>query len=162
MFPRLRGLHLYWVDVTSDDLKALITSAKVTLTSLKLSAVALALRSLAAADDDLDPGAVNTSNSPTGANFEDKHALLWKNLWDFLRDELSLQRFAMAKIAFGVKQILIQGPEGPDGSPKPSEHAAFDAEMAGISFSEWINRLTPVSSNTSSTSWKHPQCFLED
>lgn len=47
----------------------------------------------------------------------------------------------MTKLArSGICNIKI---EGIDGLTEPSEHAAFDAEI-DFSFSEWIDRLTPV------------------
>jgi hypothetical protein len=74
-------------------------------------------------------------------NYTSGQSLPWKLLWNFIRDELSLQRFSMAKISSDPKQYFIQGL---DGVTKPSERAEFDAKTAGISFGEWIHRLAPM------------------
>lgn len=56
----------------------------------------------------------------------------------------------MAKISCDNWQYLIRGL---DGLTEPSESAEFDVEMAGISFSKWIDRLTPVISNRNKGPW---------
>ncbi|KAJ5540910.1 hypothetical protein N7494_005986 [Penicillium frequentans] len=47
----------------------------------------------------------------------------------------------MAKVADGTRQISIRRT---DGSIKPSENAIFDAEIAGMSFHQWIDQFTPM------------------
>ncbi|KAJ5375439.1 hypothetical protein N7517_007445 [Penicillium concentricum] len=66
------------------------------------------------------------------------------SIFGIFRDELALQKFSIARITSDPKQHFSQGI---DGLTEPSEDAEFDAEMAGISFSEWIDRLTPVLMN---------------
>lgn len=124
-FTQLKELHLHWIHLTSGDLKSFLTTAKPTLSTFTLFAVIL--------DD-------RTSTQ----------SLLWKLLWDFFRDELSLQRFSMAKIACDHQQYWIRGL---DDLTEPSEGAEFDVETAGISFSKWIDRLTPVILNRGKCLW---------
>lgn len=124
-FTQLKELHLHWIHLTSGALKSFLTTAKPTLSTFTLFAVIL--------DD-------STSTQ----------SLLWKLLWDFFRDELSLQRFSMAKIACDHQQYWIRGL---DDLTEPSESAEFDVETAGISFSKWIDRLTPVELNRRKCLW---------
>ena len=124
-FTQLKELHLHWIHLTSGALKSFLTTAKPTLSTFTLFAVIL--------DD-------RTSTQ----------SLLWKLLWDFFRDELSLQRFSMAKISCDHQQCLIRGL---DDLTEPSDSAEFDVETAGISFSKWIDRLTPVILITGKGPW---------
>ncbi|KAJ5360414.1 hypothetical protein N7517_009605 [Penicillium concentricum] len=48
------------------------------------------------------------------------------------------------KITYGVNVILIQGL----GDSEPSNHAAYDVATTKISFTKWINQLTPMLSQT--------------
>ncbi|KAJ5173893.1 uncharacterized protein N7500_001824 [Penicillium coprophilum] len=121
-FTQLRELHLHWIHLTSGTLKSFLNTAKPTLRVFTLFAVSLD------ANEDLP------INDPITSMY-------WQRLWDFFRDELSLQRFSMGKITSDPNKYLIQGP---DELTKPSENAEFDAETAGTSFSEWIDSLTLV------------------
>lgn len=67
--------------------------------------------------------------------------LLWRGLWDFLRDELSLQRSSMDRLAHKIDQISIEKADGPI---ELSEGAVFDAEMTGVSYHQWFDRLRPM------------------
>lgn len=78
------------------------------------------------------------------SDFEEQQVFLWNPVWGFFRDELSLQKLTMEKLAYDRTPILIQGL---DGLVESSKHVTFDAETAGISFREWIDQLTPVLSN---------------
>ncbi|KAJ5792461.1 uncharacterized protein N7503_008439 [Penicillium pulvis] len=71
----------------------------------------------------------------------DHEDALWKSIWNFFGENLSLQRFSIAKVADGTRQISIQRT---DGLIKPSENAIFDAETAGMSFHQWIDQFTPM------------------
>ncbi|KAJ5962541.1 hypothetical protein N7501_007482 [Penicillium viridicatum] len=126
-------LHLHWIHLTSGALRSFLTTAKPTLSTFTLFAVSL--------DD-------RTSTQ----------SLLWKLLWEFFRDELSLLRFSMAKIACDNWQYLIRGL---DGLTELSESAEFDVEMAGISFSKWIDRLTPVISTRNKGPWHIQRDYQE-
>lgn len=88
----------------------------------------------------LPPGRVYTPSTPytTPMDHED---ILWKSVWNFFGENLSLQRFSMTKIADGTRQISIQST---DGLIEPSDNAIFDAETAGISFHQWIDQFTPM------------------
>ncbi|KAJ5521349.1 hypothetical protein N7527_005464 [Penicillium freii] len=124
-FTQLKELHLHWIHLTSGALRSFLTTAKPTLSTFTLFAVSL--------DD-------RTSTQ----------SLLWKLLWESFRDELSLQRFSMTKTACDNWQYLIRAL---DGLTELRESAEFDVEMAGISFSKWIGRLTPVISNKNKGPW---------
>ncbi|KAJ5554100.1 hypothetical protein N7513_004059 [Penicillium frequentans] len=69
---------------------------------------------------------------------------IWKRLWEFFGDNLSLQKFSMAHLLYRGSEIII---EHNDGSVESSEHAAFDARRNDCSFRHWVGRLTPVRSS---------------
>lgn len=155
-FTQLRELHFHRTRVTSGVLKLLVTRAKATLTTLTLYGVNLYEGAFREADDDLDFSAANIFNfpvkrrrySPRNVNdssdsddFEEPRALIWKSVWDFFRNELSLQKFSMIYLIINDRPIVIQGF---DGLIKRRKDASFDSETAGISFGEWIDQLTPV------------------
>ncbi|KAJ5660139.1 hypothetical protein N7507_006590 [Penicillium longicatenatum] len=71
----------------------------------------------------------------------DREDALWKSVWNFFGENLSLQSFSMTKIADGTCQISIQRT---DGLIEPSENAIFDAVTAGMSFRQWIDQFTPM------------------
>ncbi|KAJ5956132.1 hypothetical protein N7501_010411 [Penicillium viridicatum] len=68
----------------------------------------------------------------------------WKDLFNTFAEELSLQRCYIGKISCGTDDISIKAI---DGRTKPSEYATFDAAKNGLSFREWVNRLSPVLSS---------------
>ncbi|KAJ5539449.1 hypothetical protein N7513_007781 [Penicillium frequentans] len=86
------------------------------------------------------PGQGYTPSTPYIPSTDHEDAV-WKYIWDFFGENLSLQRFSMAKVADGTRQISIQRT---DGLIKPSENATFDAEIAGMSFHQWIDQFTPM------------------
>lgn len=85
--------------------------------------------------------AFNTDSEPS-INHED---VLWKSIWNFFGDNLSLKRFSMAKIAHGTRQISIQS-TSTNGLIELSDDAVFDARISGLSFHEWIRQITPIHS----------------
>ncbi|OQD62292.1 hypothetical protein PENPOL_c013G04103 [Penicillium polonicum] len=68
----------------------------------------------------------------------------WKDLFGTFAEELSLQRCYIGKISCGTDDISIKAI---DGRTKPSEYVTFDAAKNGLSFREWVNRLSPVLSS---------------
>lgn len=65
----------------------------------------------------------------------------WKVLWDSFGEELSLQRYSIGKVSCGSDAISIKNI---DDLTEPTEYAEFNAETDGLSFREWIKRLSPV------------------
>lgn len=78
---------------------------------------------------------------PSTAISAGQEDFLWKRLWNFFSDELSLQKFSMAEIASGIFRVHIKGIEGKIEWRRP---AVFDADRAGLSFREWVDQLTPL------------------
>ncbi|OQE05033.1 hypothetical protein PENVUL_c027G09919 [Penicillium vulpinum] len=132
-FTQLRELHLHWINFTSRTLILFLTTAKPTLRTLTLFSVTLDDGKDTAMEDDLH----NTSDN----SYTLRESPHWKRIWDFFRDELSLQRLSMSKISCDPRPCWISGL---GNSSKPRETAEFDAKTAGISFNEWIGRLTPA------------------
>lgn len=75
------------------------------------------------------------------APFAKREDLLWRSLWDFLRDDLSFQRFFMRRLGHKLDQVFIGKT---DGRTKPSEGAVFDAQMTEVLLHQWFDRLRPV------------------
>ncbi|KAJ5628471.1 hypothetical protein N7490_010699 [Penicillium lividum] len=78
---------------------------------------------------------------------------LWKSVWNFFGENLSLQRFSMTKVADRTCQISIQRT---DGLIEPSDNAIFDAETAGMLFHQWIDQFTPMHLRDSPSPTKWP------
>ncbi|KAJ5769686.1 hypothetical protein N7520_004245 [Penicillium odoratum] len=87
------------------------------------------------------PGQHYTPSSPPYIPPPDHEDSLWKSVWNFFGENLSLQRFSMTKVADRTCQISIQRT---DGLIEPSDNAIFDAETAGMSFHQWIDQFTPM------------------
>ncbi|KAJ5987208.1 hypothetical protein N7451_011573 [Penicillium sp. IBT 35674x] len=83
------------------------------------------------------------SYSPGSIDSSMQADAIWKRLWEFFGDNLSLQRFSMAHLLYSCDEIRI---EYIDGLAESSEHAAFDAGRNDCSFSHWIGQLNPVPS----------------
>lgn len=78
---------------------------------------------------------VPTPPIPTG-----QEDIIWKGLWTFFSNELSLQKFKMAEIGSGRYRVWLQGTEGDIRWTRP---AVFNAQEVGSSFREWIDQFTP-------------------
>ncbi|KAJ5915394.1 hypothetical protein N7466_011327 [Penicillium verhagenii] len=86
------------------------------------------------------PGQGYAPSSPYIPPFNHEDAL-WKSVWNFFGENLSLQRFSMIKVADGNSQISIQRT---GGLKEPSDSATYYAETAGMSFHQWIDQFTPM------------------
>ncbi|KAJ5515745.1 hypothetical protein N7527_007305 [Penicillium freii] len=127
---RLKQLHLHQIHITSHSLKSMLIKSKGTLTHLKLFEPTSATPYMPSVTyTELQAGVENTP---------------WKDLFDTFAEELSLQRCYIGKISCGTDDISIKAI---DGRTKPSEYATFDAAKNGLSFREWVNRLSPVLSS---------------
>lgn len=82
-----------------------------------------------------------SSYSPGSIDSSMQADAIWKRLWEYFGDNLSLQRFSMTHLLYSCDEIRI---EYVDGLAESSEHAAFDAGRNDCSFSHWIGRLNPV------------------
>ncbi|KAJ6071009.1 hypothetical protein N7467_012328 [Penicillium canescens] len=78
---------------------------------------------------------------PHGSSLESEE-VIWKRLWEFFGKNLLLHRFSMSLLTCGGESA-IEFQEIDDLS-KLREHVVFDAGKTHHSFSQWIDRLSPV------------------
>ncbi|KAJ5965460.1 hypothetical protein N7481_012174 [Penicillium waksmanii] len=131
-FTQLKKLHLHWVEIEYKSLKSFLNTAKATLGTLTLEFVTMSHDSHPVTDQT----SVGNIQSPL-----DRMSVSWQHVWDLLGNELSLQTFEVKNLDYkGARVFWIR--HG-DGSQKV-ESARFDAEVAEISFREWMSHLTVV------------------
>lgn len=131
-FTQLRKLHLHWVEIQYESLKSFLNTAKATLDTLTLELVTMSNDSHPATDQT----SVGNIQSPL-----DRMSASWQCVWILLGNEFSLKTFEVKNLDFrGLKVFWIK--QG-DGNQK-SESVRFDAEVAEISFYEWMSHLTAV------------------
>lgn len=123
VLSQLKDLHLHWIQVQPDALKTFIRSAKATLRALSLELV-----TLTNGDQYLDP------SNPTP----------WRLIWEFLADEISLEKLHLAYLGYRGLKVMIQRSCDSQISSMPDYSIDFNSEIADISFSEWILQFNPV------------------
>ncbi|KAJ5396653.1 hypothetical protein N7509_004766 [Penicillium cosmopolitanum] len=131
-FTQLKKLHLYCIEIEYKSLKLFLNTAKATLDTLALELVTMRNDSHPVTDQ----MSVTTIQSPL-----DKMSASWQFVWNLLANELSLKTFDVKNLDYrGARVFWIR--HG-DGSQK-IETVRFNAEVADISFREWMSQLTVV------------------
>jgi hypothetical protein len=132
-FTQLRELHLHWIEIQYDSLKSFLNTAKATLDTLTLESVTMS--------DDISPETDESSAVNGQRRRRDKMGALWQRVWVFLGNELSLKTFSVWDLGYRGLKVSVMGYG--DGGQK-GDSARFDADLAGISFAEWISHLRAV------------------
>lgn len=131
-FTQLRKLHLHWIEIQYESLKSFLNTAKATLDTLTLKFVTMSNDSHPATDQ-MSVGNIQFPLDRMGAS--------WQCVLILLRNEFSLKTFEVKSIDYrGLKVFWIKHGDG----GQKVESARFDAEVAEISFHEWMSHLTAV------------------
>lgn len=129
-FTQLRMLHFHSIRVTPNDLRAFFRKAKTTLTFLNLTCVIL--------DDDPPRSEdIPASAFDQAIFYNDRAEQRWKELWDIICEDLSLETFIMADIGYcdrsmGTKQVSSDFYEA---------RVTWDSQTSEISLREWFDKL---------------------
>lgn len=132
-FARLRELHLSNIKTSLNDFKNFLRTAAPTLKSFILEFVTLS--------DEI----VSNSMSITEERKREAERL-WRNAWNFLRDETSLQIFCMTRLAYHDIEVRVHDrlkrvSGQVDLKGLKSRSVAYNEKSAQISFGEWIDSL---------------------
>ncbi|KAK4125649.1 hypothetical protein N657DRAFT_678732 [Parathielavia appendiculata] len=129
-FANLSRLTLWDIETSPQQLKQFLLSASPTLRWFKFWTVRLYCA------------------DAQGTGVEDADAAgkrAWRGIWDFFRDSMKLHRLEF-KALYGPsgRLRLVDGLHGPHGSHPlvpATDLAFFDAELAKVSFCEWIDQI---------------------
>lgn len=140
-FTQIKEIHLYWIEITFDSIRAFLRTAKSSLRTLSLESVNL-------------KGTVSPMNIDVGhrrdlRNFPEmieECSDAWRQVFNFLGDEYSLRSISLINLGYRGYQLHLQDnlkkQSGSSESNIRNTHA-FDAERAGVSFKEWMTQLQP-------------------
>ncbi|KAK4098903.1 hypothetical protein N658DRAFT_509159 [Parathielavia hyrcaniae] len=129
-FSKLSVLSIKHVHTSPKHLEKFLLSAAPTLISLKLSLVRLS-SATELGDGDTDAGGQRA----------------WRRVWDFLWDNVSLEHAYFSFLYYGPscnRAIVVDRLHGHRGSPPLVDRwdeALFDAELAKVSFRDWIDQM---------------------
>ncbi|KAJ5642415.1 hypothetical protein N7490_006415 [Penicillium lividum] len=130
---QLEELHLDGIDITLDAIKSFLRSAAPTLKSLHMSSLSL---------NDLLPSLEGPEKyTKLNDQIGDEAKQLWRQVWNFLRDELALDFLSMECLSYRNKPLYLCDSTV---SSREREPVCFDVKQSGISFGEWINQLDLV------------------
>ncbi|CEO59637.1 hypothetical protein PMG11_04305 [Penicillium brasilianum] len=140
-FTSIKEIHLYWIEITFDALKAFLRTARPTLRALSLESVNLR-------------GALPPTDNHTGhqRDLRDWQEMIeesipaWQQVLNFLGDKYSLRSISLKNIGYRGYRLHMQDDLSKlSGSLEPNfwNLHTFNAEGADVSFKEWITQLRP-------------------
>lgn len=135
-FTQLVELHLDGIDITQSAIKSFLHSAAPNLKSLRMSALSLndIVPSLG------DPEIIIQLNDKIRGEAKE----LWRQVWNFFRDELSLQFLSMEHLSYRNHWLPLRDntvPTVPQAKRAKREPASFDMQQSELPFEDWIDQL---------------------
>lgn len=129
-FSRLSKLEFRSIETALPALIRFLSTAAPTLKTMQFGTVSLTS---------------NNTSSINSTEFKEEGKRLWQQVWDFFRDELSLQWLSFTHIRYRGRPVLLvdrlHGLGGSNQLTHCSSHALYIAERANVGFKEWVDQL---------------------